>query len=508
VIGNLYFLVVFFIFANPLHFYKHVGLIFKGRDIQKIRKLHFSRFYSMIQPTVVCKRKTSNDDLAQRPHKLLKASVDATLKLSSNTVSDVHHMDVEPLTPSCVGDSNPFEHIPSTIFYEILKQNPVVSTWRELLAIPTFARLVMTDKVARNWRCEFFLVHAYDDPHQTHEHPARETWRLNGLLHREDDLPAIIDHHGYTVWYRFGKKHRDNDKPAKEFLTEGSVHRIMEWWVNDQLHRENDLPAIIREILDDKANYALKHRFECWFKNGVRHRDGNKPAVVDSDGDVSYYKNGFLFREGDLPARIERGAISYYKDGVLHRDDGKPAIITKDGSKHYYREGKRHRDNDLPAIEKTNGDKHWFVNGLVHRASGDLPAISLQSGSKSWMRMGEYYRESGNYTHVTTFGAKIWFVGGKKIHRDSDLPAVIMKDGTQKWYRHGKKHRVGDKPAVLSDEKLMYYCNDKLHRKGDKPAYMKKKGPVLILRWYHKGVEYHPDDGIKLEWQTLALDLF
>ena len=57
-------------------------------------------------------------------------------------------------------------------------------------------------------------------------------------------------------------------------------------WKNEdgELHRENDLPAII---------YADSSKF--WYKNGKLHRENYMPAIIYADGSKSWYKNGKWF---------------------------------------------------------------------------------------------------------------------------------------------------------------------------------------------------------------------
>ena len=47
------------------------------------------------------------------------------------------------------------------------------------------------------------------------------SWYKNGQLHRDNDLPAVIWNDGSQFWYQYGKRHRDNDLPAV-ILTNGS----------------------------------------------------------------------------------------------------------------------------------------------------------------------------------------------------------------------------------------------------------------------------------------------
>lgn len=65
---------------------------------------------------------------------------------------------------------------------------------------------------------------------------------------------------------------------------------------------------------------------------------------------------------------IERhsGAKYYYKDPamtILHREDG-------------------------PAIERVNGTREWFVNGVPHRMDG--PAFDSIHGHKEWYVNDEF----------------------------------------------------------------------------------------------------------------------
>ena len=82
-----------------------------------------------------------------------------------------------------------------------------------------------------------------------------QCWYQNGQLHRDNDLPAIIYANGEKVWYQNDQIHRDNDLPAVIYV-DGSQF----WCQNGQLHRDNDLPAIIH--IDGR---------QSWYKNGLRY---------------------------------------------------------------------------------------------------------------------------------------------------------------------------------------------------------------------------------------------
>jgi len=101
-----------------------------------------------------------------------------------------------------------------------------------------------------------------------------------------------------------------------------------------------------------------------WHKNGELHRENDKPAVICYNGTKKWYINGKLHRENDLPA-IETcyGHKEWYKNGELHRENDKPAVEYANGDKTWYKHDRIHRENG-PAIEKSDGTKRWFVNGI------------------------------------------------------------------------------------------------------------------------------------------------
>jgi len=60
-----------------------------------------------------------------------------------------------------------------------------------------------------------------------------QRWYNNaGELHRENDLPAVIFENGTKVWYKNGKRHRENDLPSVIFEDGGKS-----WWTNGKLIR-------------------------------------------------------------------------------------------------------------------------------------------------------------------------------------------------------------------------------------------------------------------------------
>lgn len=73
-------------------------------------------------------------------------------------------------------------------------------------------------------------------------------------LHRDNDLPAQIDSHGGKAWFQHGKIHRDNDKPAIE-----AANGDRAWYQNDQLHREHG-PAVVYADPEKEPEYWLHGR--------------------------------------------------------------------------------------------------------------------------------------------------------------------------------------------------------------------------------------------------------
>jgi len=58
---------------------------------------------------------------------------------------------------------------------------------------------------------------------------------------------------------------------------------------NDQLHRDNDLPAIINSDGTEK-----------WYQNDQLHRDNDSPAIIYGSGSQSWYQNDKLHRRAIL----------------------------------------------------------------------------------------------------------------------------------------------------------------------------------------------------------------
>ena len=83
-----------------------------------------------------------------------------------------------------------------------------------------------------------------------------------------------------------------------------------------------------------------------------------------------------------LECRVdEYGTVRYLNGmGHRHRVHG-PAIERPNGYRAWYQDGLRHR-LDGPAIERPDGYRAWYQNGLLHRLDG--PAIERPDGYRAW----------------------------------------------------------------------------------------------------------------------------
>jgi len=87
-------------------------------------------------------------------------------------------------------------------------------------------------------------VNMFKEPNpQDHEFSIRKVndygtqyWYLNDKLHRENDLPAIITYDGAQHWYLNGVLHRENDLPAI-IRSNGAQY----WWLNNKLIRSENV---------------------------------------------------------------------------------------------------------------------------------------------------------------------------------------------------------------------------------------------------------------------------
>lgn len=169
-------------------------------------------------------------------------------------------------------------------------------------------------------------------------------------------------------------------------------------------------------------------------------------SYLDAKGRRRTYRGGIYIPRDDEPTRTQDSA------GVVRWNTPSGALHNEDG----------------PAIEHPNGDKEYFINGLLHRED-DLPAREMANGTKEW------------------------FVHGKR-HRNGDQPAIVRPDGTEEYWFEGKRHRGGNKPALRFPNGCEeYYVHGLIHR-DDGPARIR---PGEAGQWYRNGIIVKPSPGAK-----------
>ncbi len=266
--------------------------------------------------------------------------------------------------------------------------------------------------------------------------------------HHNDDFGIpddveIVQEYDRIKYYKHNQLHRDNDEPAVIY-----DNGDKEWWFNGKLTRDGDQPAI-----------TFANGTKIWYKDNHLHRDGDEPALVRVNGDKRWYKNGKLHRDGDEPAVIHaNGDKEWYKDNILHRDGDEPALVRTNGDKEWCKNGLCHRDEDQPAVIHANGDKYWYLNGVKYEPNKKIIRTVSKDGT-GWTLNGKLHNDNDQPAIILANGDKEWYNNGLR-HRDGDEPAVILAKGYKAWYKDGKVHRDGDKPAIIySDDSKDWFSH-------------------------------------------------
>lgn len=163
---------------------------------------------------------------------------------------------------------------------------------------------------------------------------------------------------GIAKWY-YVEYGSDNNVMFK-YYDEVSNNFIKKWYKNDELHRDNDLPAI---------EHAY---FKEWWREGLRHRDNDLPAVEFNNKEhKEWWSKGRLHREKG-PAKIctykiinYRKKVWYY-DGNIHNLIG-PAIVSKfcnRVSEYYYIYGNKYTKNKYDKLMK---NVRRFIENINYR---------------------------------------------------------------------------------------------------------------------------------------------
>jgi len=90
-----------------------------------------------------------------------------------------------------------------------------------------------------------------------------------------------IDEYGNKFYYLNGQLHRNNDLPAIEW-----ADGTKSWWVNGKLHRENDLPAI---------EWAVEYLKNDIIKIGCQKHSKNKWRKFSDDEISKMHKEALKF---------------------------------------------------------------------------------------------------------------------------------------------------------------------------------------------------------------------
>lgn len=255
------------------------------------------------------------------------------------------------------------------------------------------------------------------------------SWFRDEILHRDEDLPAII-------------KYNSEDKPVE-----------MYWYQHGEIHRDGDEPAKIKS--DNDGSLILK----SWYRHGELHRDGDKPSLIHfkkGDGMPNFYwnQNGKLHRDGDEPAVITfNGSLlcqAWYRDGKLHREHGYARRLIECDfiQEEWLVDGKFSRENDLPvSVEyRTNGTRleAWYGDSAILYGSEDRSPLERSSAEIEVRRSRGDLPTAIGYRQDGSVSFKRW-CRNKTLHREN-LPAFIKfdRDGTilkEEYYTNGQKVR-------------------------------------------------------------------
>lgn len=182
---------------------------------------------------------------------------------------------------------------------------------------------------------------------------------LNEQLHR-DDGPAYERKDGIHAYYQHGKLHRD-DGPA---LVYPNNPQLNQYWIYGKKYSTFSQNILHNTFTNEDGIF-------------IKHKDGRSEW---------YNKNNQLHRENDEPAIIyPHGTLEWYLNGKSHREN-KPSIIYPDGTEEWHLNGQPHR-LDAPAFSKPNGHSIWLLNGKYHNTKG--PA-KITNKKEYWLNGTKY----------------------------------------------------------------------------------------------------------------------
>lgn len=102
----------------------------------------------------------------------------------------------------------------------------------------------------------------------------------NGDLHTFED-PCIACYnslHELHIWFKNNKIHRDDDKPALIHVYTQSPTIQLPYLTNNELYLSSVI--ILNHIIHLFPQYYTLDNIQMWFTNGLPHRDNGLPAVI------------------------------------------------------------------------------------------------------------------------------------------------------------------------------------------------------------------------------------
>lgn len=109
-------------------------------------------------------------------------------------------------------------------------------------------------------------------------------------------------------------------------------------------------------IINYRVEYDTDTKNEKWYYQNQLHREDDYPAVI-----IRTTSDSLNIRE------------EWWVQGKLHRGNGRAAICYKNGTYEWWVDGQRHRE-DGPAIEFPGGKVEWWLNGEQYNSKEDFTA--------------------------------------------------------------------------------------------------------------------------------------
>jgi hypothetical protein len=146
----------------------------------------------------------------------------------------------------------------------------------------------------------------------------------------------------------------------------------------------------------------------------------------------------------------------------------------------------------------------WMRDGVCGRDGDDLPAEVLFTGilgrpvEKMWFNSAGMRHREGDKPSVVTWERLEWHTNGKQ-HRDGDRPALhtrilLFGDRSRRleWYQDGVLHRDGGRPAVAESwaEDSEHQYVEEYHVRGHPERWAPQTIPVPVQEWAGDNVHF------------------